>query len=78
MCFKSTRENLYFKVGEEKNERNVAESSYTLLTTPDKVEKYVELIEKMPEVKIFFLLLFFFYLIFFKFGFIPCKAEQSL
>ena len=77
MCFKSTRENLYFKVGEEKNERNVAESSYTLLTTPDKVEKYVELIEKMPEVKIFFLL-FFFYLIFFKFGFIPCKAEQSL
>ena len=78
MCFKSTRENLYFKVGEEKNERNVAESSYTLLTTPDKVEKYVELIEKMPEVKNFFLLLFFFYLIFFKFGFIPCKAEQSL
>ena len=60
MCFKSTRENLYFKGGEEKNERNVAESSYTLLTTPDKVEKYVELIEKMPEVKIFFYYYFFF------------------
>ena len=33
----------------KKNRRKVAESFYSFLTMPDEVEKYVELIEKMPE-----------------------------
>ena len=41
-CFKSTRAALYFKLREEKNLREVAESFCTFLTTRDKVEKYVE------------------------------------
>ena len=39
-CFKSMRKASY------------TESFYTFLTRPDEVEKYVELIEKMPEAKI--------------------------
>ena len=51
-CFESMREKLCSKLGEEKNLREVAESFYTFLTTPDEVEKYVELIEKMPDARV--------------------------
>ena len=44
--FKSMTEKLHSKLSEKKI---VAESFYSFLTMPDEVEKYVELIEKMPE-----------------------------
>ena len=50
--FKSTREKLYSKRSEEKNLRKVVESFYSFLKMPDKVQKYVKLIEKMSEAKI--------------------------
>ena len=48
-CFKSTGRKLHSTLGEEKKIRKVTESFYTFLTTPDEVEKCVELIRKMPE-----------------------------
>ena len=51
-CFKSTRERLRSKLDEEKNLRKVPELLYIFLATHDEIEKYVELIEKMPEAKI--------------------------
>ena len=39
--FKFTREKLYSKLSEEKNLREVAESLYIFLRTPDEVEKYM-------------------------------------
>ena len=41
--FKSTRKKLYPKLSEEQNLRKVAESLYIFVTTPDEVEKYVEI-----------------------------------
>ena len=49
--FKSTRAKLYSKLSEEKNLRKVAELFYSFLITPDKIEKYVQLTEKMSEAK---------------------------
>ena len=46
------REKIISKLGEEKNLRKVTESFYTFLATLDEVEKYDELVEKMPEAKI--------------------------
>ena len=43
--FKSTREKLYSKLSEEQKLRKVAKSLYAFLTTPDEVEKYVEMIQ---------------------------------
>ena len=43
--FKSTIEKLYSKLCEEKNIRKVIESLYIFLTTPDKVEIYVEMMQ---------------------------------
>ena len=40
--FKYVREKLYSKLSEEQNLRKVFESPYIILTTPDKVEKYIE------------------------------------
>ena len=37
-----TREKIYFKLNEEQNLIKVVESLYTFLTTPNKLEKYVE------------------------------------
>ena len=45
-CLKSGREKFYSKLGEEKIFKKPN------LTTPDKIEKYAELIEKTPEAKI--------------------------
>ena len=53
-CFKSTREALYSELGKEKNLRKGAESFYNSLKTPDEVEKYVELVEKTPEAKLWY------------------------
>ena len=39
------QENLFSKLCEEENIRKVAESLYIFLTTPDEVEKYVEIIQ---------------------------------
>ena len=41
--FKSAREKLCSKLSEEQSLRKVAESFYIFLTTPDEVEKYVEM-----------------------------------
>ena len=43
--FKSTKEELYSKLSEEKNIRKVAESLYIFLTTPDEIEKYAKMME---------------------------------
>ena len=43
--FKSTKEELYSKLFEEKNIRKVAESLYIFLTTPDEIEKYAKMME---------------------------------
>ena len=43
--FKSMREKLYSKLSEEKNLRKFAELLDIFLTTPDDVEKYVEMIQ---------------------------------
>ena len=50
--FKSTREKLYFKLSKEKSLRRVEESFYSFVATPDEVDKYVELTEKLSESKI--------------------------
>ena len=41
--FKSTREKLYSKLNEEQDLKTVAKLLYIFLTTPDEVEKYVEI-----------------------------------
>ena len=41
--FKFTRENLYSRLREEQNLREVVEWRYILLSTPDEVEKHVEM-----------------------------------
>ena len=46
---KSTREKLYSKLSEEKNLWKVAESIYIFPTTPDKLEKYVEIMQSNPS-----------------------------
>ena len=43
--FKSTREELYSKRNEEQNLKKVTKSLYTFLTTPDEVEKYVDIMQ---------------------------------
>ena len=43
--FKSTTEKLYSKLCIDQNIRKVAESLYSFLTTPDEVEKYVEMMQ---------------------------------
>ena len=43
--FKSVRERLYSKLSEEQSLRKVAVSLYIFLTTPDKVEKYPEMMQ---------------------------------
>ena len=43
--FKFTREKLYFKLNEEQNLRKVTKWLYIFLTTPDEVEKHVEIIQ---------------------------------
>ena len=43
--FKSMREKLYSKLREEQNLRKVAELIDIFLTTPDEVEKYVEMMK---------------------------------
>ena len=43
--FKYVREKLYSKLSEEQNRRKVADSFYIFLTTPDEVEKYVEIMQ---------------------------------
>ena len=43
--FKCTKEKLYSKLNEDQNRRKVAESLYIFLTTPDKVEKYVKIVQ---------------------------------
>ena len=42
---KFIREKLYYKLCEEYNLRKVAESVYIFLTTPDEIEKYVEMMQ---------------------------------
>ena len=43
--FKSTKEKLYSKLNEEQNLRKIVESLYIFLTTPNEVEKYVEMMQ---------------------------------
>ena len=43
--FKSTRAKLYSKLFEEQNIRKVVQSLYIFLTTPDEVEKHVEMMQ---------------------------------
>ena len=43
--FKYVREKLYSKLSEEQNHRKVADSFYIFLTTPDEVEKHVEIMQ---------------------------------
>ena len=43
--FKSKRAKLYSKLFEEQNIRKVVQSLYIFLTTPDEVEKYVEMMQ---------------------------------
>ena len=43
--FKSTRAKLYSKLLAEQNIRKVVQSLYIFLTTPDEVEKYVEMMQ---------------------------------
>ena len=49
--FKHTGEIFYPKLREEKHLRKAAESFCSFLTTPDEVEKYVDLIEKNAKTK---------------------------
>ena len=44
--FKYTKEKVYSKLNEEQNLRKVVETLYIFLTTPDEVEKYVEMVIK--------------------------------
>ena len=43
--FKPTREKLHSKLSEQQNLRKVAESLYIFLTTPNEIEKYVEIMQ---------------------------------
>ena len=43
--FESTKEKLYSRLNEEQNLRKVVESLFIFLTTPDEVEKYVEMMQ---------------------------------
>ena len=43
--FKCTKEKLHSKLCREQNIRKVAELLYIFLTTPDEVEKYVEMMQ---------------------------------
>ena len=43
--FKHTTEKLYSKLSEEQNLRRVVESLYILVTTPDEVGKYIEMMQ---------------------------------
>ena len=43
--FKFTREKWYSKLSEEQNLRKTAESLYIFFTTPDEVQKYVEIMQ---------------------------------
>ena len=45
--FESTGKVFYSALCEEEQVRKIAESFYSFRTTPDEVEKYVELIEKL-------------------------------
>ena len=47
--FKSTKEKLYSKLNEEQNLRKVAKSLYIFLTTPDEVEKYIEIMQSFSS-----------------------------
>ena len=49
--FKSAKEKIHPKQNEEKNLGKVAGWLYSFLATPCKAEKYVKLIEKVPEAK---------------------------
>ena len=49
--FKSTREKLYPNLSEEKSLKEVAESFYSFRSTPDEVERYIELNEKSKTKK---------------------------
>ena len=44
--FRYAKEKIYSKLNEEQNFRKVAETLYIFLTTPDEVEKYVEMVIK--------------------------------
>ena len=43
--FKSSREKLYSKLVKKQTLRNIAESLYIFLTSPDEVEKYVKMMQ---------------------------------
>ena len=47
--FKFTREKWYSKLSEEQNLRKTAESLYIFFTTPDEVQKYVEIMQSNPS-----------------------------
>ena len=49
--FKSTRKKLCYKLSEEHNLEKIAESLYIFLTTPDEVEKYLEIMQKYSSDK---------------------------
>ena len=51
--FTSTRKKMYSKLSEEQNLRKVAESLYIFLTTPDEVEKYVEIMQSNSSFESF-------------------------
>ena len=45
--FRYAKEKVYSKLNEEQNLRKVVETLYIFLTTPDEVEKYVEMVIKV-------------------------------
>ena len=47
--FKSMKEKLYSKLNKEHSFRKVAESLYFFLTTPDKIEKFVNMMQKSSK-----------------------------
>ena len=50
---KSTKEKLYSNLSEEQNIWKVAESLYRFLSTPDEVEKYVEIMQSILLTNIY-------------------------
>ena len=48
-CIKSARKKLYSKLCEEQNIRKIVKSFYIFPTTPDEVEKYVEMMQSNPS-----------------------------
>ena len=46
-CFKYAKQELYSKLEKERNLRKVAELFYAFLTTPDEMENFVELFDKL-------------------------------